>query len=79
MHTRTSSQAAPSTAMELSAEEREAETLFREAVHLRVAKQEACIRAADIARRSPDAGEYLRWLLQRHRITLLTWKLTFEL
>ena len=65
--------------MVLSSEEREAEILFREAVHRRVSKSEACIRAADIARRSPIAGDYLVWLLKRHRVALLACQLTFEL
>ena len=65
--------------MELSAEEREAEALFREAVHRRVSKSEACIRASELEKRSPIAGRYLRWLLLRNRAALLAGRLTFEL
>ena len=54
----------------LTAEEREAEGLFREAVHRRVSVREACIRAAELERRSPLAGQYLRWLLCRFRGSL---------
>ena len=65
--------------MELSAEEREAETLFREAVHRRVSLSEGRIRAAELEKRSPIAGQYLRWLLQRNRAALLACRLTIEL
>ena len=80
MRTRARSQAAPpSTATELSAEEREAEILFREAVHRRVSKSEACIRASDLERRSPIAGQCRRWLLQRHRAALSAGMLTADM
>ena len=55
---------------DLTPEEREAESLFRDAMHRRVAFAEARIRAAEIEGRSPIAGQYLRWLLQRHRSSL---------
>ncbi len=55
----------------LTAEEREAERFFREAVHRRVSVREACIRAAELERRSPLAGQYLRWLLCRFRESLV--------
>ncbi len=55
----------------LTAEEREAEELFREAVHRRVSAREARIRAAELERRSPIAGQYLRWLLCRFRGSLV--------
>ena len=65
--------------MELSIEEREMETLFRDALHRRVSKSEACIRAVYIARRSHIAGEYLLWLLSRYQVTLSARRMTFEL
>ena len=56
----------------LTAEEREAEELFREAMHRRVSAREARIRAAELERRNPIAGGYLRWLLCRFQGSLVS-------
>ena len=55
---------------ELAPEEREAEAIFRLALHRRLGAREACIMARELARRSHEAGAYLAWLLERHRDVL---------
>ena len=55
---------------DLTPEEREAEAIFRLALHRRLCAREACIMARELAKRSPEAGAYLAWLLQRHRDVL---------
>ncbi len=55
---------------ELTPEEREAEAIFRLALHRRLGPIEACIMARELTRRSYEAGAYLAWLLERYRDVL---------
>ncbi len=43
----------------------EAEALYYAAISTRLVKRAFCTEAAHLERHSPEAGEYLRWLMVR--------------
>ena len=49
----------------LSSEELEAEAIYYAAISATLTKAAFAILAKDLARRSPDAGAYLTWLIYR--------------
>ena len=51
--------------LSLSPEEEEAERLYYAAVSASLSKCAFMVLAKDLARRSPDAGAYLTWLIYR--------------
>ena len=51
--------------LSLCAEEQEAERLYYAAISSTLTKAAFAILAKDLARRSPDAGAYLAWLIYR--------------
>ena len=55
------------TMLVMSPEELEAERLYYGVISTAICKAAFMVLAKDLARRSPDAGAYLTWLIQRGR------------